>query len=93
VQPVSYSITASARATQRTVSWSPILALACCGPRAAEPFIEDDAAESRLAQWHQRALLDPAAEVSGLGVAHDHTRVPDRLQIAVSAEPNRAAGD
>jgi hypothetical protein len=27
-------------------------------------------------------LLDPAAEVSGLGVAHDLTRVSDRLQIA-----------
>jgi hypothetical protein len=39
-------------------------------------------AESRLAQRHQRALLDPAAPVSGLGVAHDLTRVADRLQIA-----------
>ena len=26
-------------------------------------------------------LLDPAAEVSSLGVAHDLTRVADRLQI------------
>jgi len=39
-------------------------------------------AEARFAQRHQRALLDPAAEVSGLGVAHDLTRVVDRLQIA-----------
>ena len=39
-------------------------------------------AEARLAQRHERALLDPAAKVSGLGVAHDLTRVADRLQIA-----------
>ena len=38
-------------------------------------------AEARLAQRHERALLDPAAEVSGLGIAHDLTRVADRLQI------------
>src|SRR3954451_1510366 len=36
--------------------------------RAAEPFVETDAAEARLAQRHERALLDPAAPVSGLGV-------------------------
>src|SRR5258708_30929335 len=47
-----------------------------------EPFVEADAAEARLAQRHERALLDPAAEVSGLAVAHDLTRVADRLQIA-----------
>jgi hypothetical protein len=46
------------------------------------PFVETEAAEARLAQRHERALLDPAAEVSGLGVAHDLTRVADRLQIA-----------
>ena len=39
-------------------------------------------AEARLAQRHERALLDPAAKVSGLGVAHDLTRVADGLQIA-----------
>ena len=39
-------------------------------------------AEARRAQRHQRALLDPAAPVSGLGVAHDLTRVADRFQIA-----------
>src|ERR1700757_3490429 len=39
-------------------------------------------AEARLAQRHQRALLDPAAPVSGLGVPHDLTWVADRLQIA-----------
>src|SRR5246127_4764065 len=50
--------------------------------RAAEPFVETDAAETRFAQRHQRALLDPAAPVSGLGVAHHLTRVADRLQIA-----------
>ena len=38
-------------------------------------------AEARLAQRHQRTLLDPAAPVSGLGVAHNLTRVADRLQI------------
>jgi len=39
-------------------------------------------AEARLAQRHQRALLDPAAEISGLGVAHDLARVANRFQIA-----------
>src|SRR6516165_10320794 len=51
-------------------------------------------AEARLAQRHERALLDPAAEVSGLGVAHDLTWVADRLQIAgddfVEGRPFRA---
>ena len=47
-----------------------------------EPFVEADAAEARLAQRHERVLLEPAAPVSGLGVAHDLTRVADRLQIA-----------
>ena len=28
-------------------------------------------------------LIDPAAEVSGLGVGHDLTRVADRLEIAL----------
>src|SRR5262249_50347337 len=51
-------------------------------PRAAEPFVETDAAEPRLAQRHERALLDPAAEVGRLGVAHDLARVADRLQVA-----------
>src|SRR5262244_2842417 len=49
---------------------------------AAEPFVETNAAEARLAQRHERVLLDPAAEVPGLGIAHDLTRVADRLQIA-----------
>src|ERR1700730_15059855 len=49
---------------------------------AGEPFLEIDAAEARFAQRHERALLDPAAPVSGLGVTHDRTRVPERLQIA-----------
>src|SRR5215471_17622378 len=52
----------------------------CLG--AAEPFVEPEAAEARLAQRHERALLDPAAEVAGLGVTHDLTRVADHLQIA-----------
>ena len=65
---------------------APILQLAeagsgCC-LRAAEPFVETDAAEPRFAQWHERALLDPAAPVSGLGVAHHLARVADSLQIA-----------
>src|SRR5678816_320190 len=50
--------------------------------RAAEPFVETDAAEARVTQRHERALLDAGAEVSGLGVSHDLTRVADRLQIA-----------
>ena len=49
---------------------------------AAKPFVETDPAEARFAQRHERALLDPAAVVSGLGVTHDLTRVTDRLQIA-----------
>ena len=53
----------------------------CCLP-AAEPFVETDAAKARLAQGHERVLLDPAAEVSGFGVAHDLTRLANRLQIA-----------
>src|SRR4029077_16512623 len=43
---------------------------------------ETDAAEARFAQRHERALLDAAAEVSGLGVTHDLTRAAARLQIA-----------
>ena len=39
-------------------------------------------AEARFAQRHQRVLLDPAAPVSRLGVAHHLTWVADRLQIA-----------
>jgi len=50
--------------------------------RAAEPFIETDAAETRFPQRHERALLDAAAEVPSLGVTHDRTRVAYRLQIA-----------
>src|SRR5580704_12818702 len=64
----------------------PYPSLGGCGSgsclRAAEPFVETDAAEARLAQRHERVLLDPAAPVSGLGVAHDLTRVADCLQIA-----------
>ena len=36
----------------------------CCAC-AAEPFVEADAAKTCFAQWHNRALLDPAAVVSG----------------------------
>src|SRR4029453_1488682 len=50
--------------------------------RAAEPFVETDAAEARVAQRHERAVLDAGAEESGLGVTHPLTRVADRLQIA-----------
>ena len=64
----------------------PLLRLADGGsgscPRAAEPFVEPDATEARFAQRHERVLLDAAAPISGLGVAHDRTRVADRLQIA-----------
>jgi len=48
---------------------------------------ETDAAEARLAQRHERVLLDPAAEVSGLGVAHDLTRGGVRLRIDQQQEP------
>ena len=68
------------------VSCCPILRLADAGSgsclRAAKPFVETDAAEARFAQGHQRALLDPAAPVSGLGVTHDLTWVAERLQIS-----------
>src|SRR5215813_5948317 len=50
--------------------------------RATEPFLETDVAEARFAQRHERALLDAAAEVSGLGVTYDRPRVAERLQIA-----------
>src|SRR5262245_30243771 len=74
------------RKNKGCVSWSPIHRLAdegsgCC-PWATEPFVQTDAAEARLAQRHERVLFDPAAVVSGLGVAHDLTRVADRFQIA-----------
>jgi hypothetical protein len=42
----------------------------------AERFVEVDAVEARLAQWHQRVLVDPAAEIADLGVANDLTREP-----------------
>ena len=42
---------------------------------------ETDMAEARFAQGHQRALLDPAAPVSRLGVAHDLARITDGVQI------------
>src|SRR5436305_5966305 len=51
-------------------------------PWVAEPFVQTDAAEARFAQRYERVLLDPAAPVSGLGVAYDLMRVADRLQIA-----------
>jgi len=49
---------------------------------SAQPFLETDGAEARVAQRHERALLDPAAPVSGIRVAHDLARIADRLQIA-----------
>src|SRR5207253_1036451 len=61
----------------------------CLG--AAEPCVETDAAEARVAQRHERVLLDPAAEVAGLGVTHDLTRVADRLQIAGDEGVERGA--
>src|SRR5262244_1235885 len=54
---------------------------ACLGA-AAEPVVEPDAAEARVAQRHERVLLDAAAVVAGLGVPHDLPRIADRLQIA-----------
>ena len=50
----------------------------CLG--AAEPFVESDAAEARFAQRHERVLLDPAAEVSGLGITHHLASVTDGLR-------------
>ena len=50
--------------------------------RAAEPLVETDAAEPGLTQWHERTLLHPAAEVSGLLVLHHLSRIADRLEIA-----------
>jgi len=58
------------------------------------PFVEANAAEARLAQRHERAIVDQAAEVSGLAVTHDLARVADRLEIAgddlVERRPFRA---
>jgi hypothetical protein len=39
-------------------------------------------AEASFAQRHERALLDPAAEVSSLRVANDLTRIAGRIQVA-----------
>src|SRR4051812_17709194 len=50
--------------------------------RAPEPFVKTDAAEAGLPYRHERELLDPAAKVKRFGVAHDLTRVTDRLEIA-----------
>ena len=47
----------------------------------ADPVVELDVAEPRLAQRHELALLDPAAEVARFGVAHDLARVAHRLQV------------
>ena len=38
-------------------------------------------AEACFAQRHERAFLDPAAKVPGLGVAYDLAPVADRLHI------------
>ena len=61
-----------------------------CSLLAAEPLIETDAAKARFAQRHERALLDPAAEVSGLGVAHHLT--PSKQESAPS-ETGRRCGN
>src|SRR5215470_14915977 len=65
----------------------------CC-LYAAEPLVETNAAEARLAQRHQRVLFDPAPEVLGFRVAHYLSRVTDRLQVAgnefVERRPFRA---
>src|SRR3546814_10667560 len=48
-------------------------------------FKQKTAYEMRISDWSSDVCssdLDPAAEVPGLGVAHDLTRVADRLQIA-----------
>jgi hypothetical protein len=47
---------------------------------AAEPFVETNAPEAGLVQRHQGALIDSAAVVSSLGIAHDPTRVADGLR-------------
>ena len=50
---------------------APLLRLADAGSGsclgAADPFVQTDAAEARFTQRHERALLDPAAEVSEAG--------------------------
>src|SRR5215475_6108780 len=65
-------------------------------PWAAEPFVERDPAETRVAQGHERALFDPGAEVPSLGITHDRPRVADGLQIAgddVAERSSVGAGD
>src|SRR5215475_1753675 len=64
---------------------------------AAEPCVEPDAAEARVAQRYERALLDPAAEVAGVGVTHLTFRTPSdgdppifpAACFARTAHPNR----
>ena len=77
----AYPIDSWARVSSAASPRAPSRGSGSC-PRAAEPFIQADAATARLTQRHERVLLDPAAEVSGLGVAHDLTRLADRLQVA-----------
>ena len=48
----------------------------------AEPFVQIQAASACLAHRDEREVLDPAAPVSGIGLAHHLARVTDRLQIA-----------
>src|SRR5262245_32703813 len=71
-----------ASATSLVVMVTSFAGSGSCLWTAAEPLVETDAAEARFAPRHERALLDAAALVSGLGVTHDLTRVADRLQIA-----------
>ena len=47
----------------------------------AKPFVESDAAEARFAQRHERALFDPAAEIPGLGIAHDLAWVANAARL------------
>src|SRR5215468_9097210 len=51
-------------------------------PVSSGAIRRDRCGPGALPQRHERALLDAAAEVLGLGVSHDRTRVAERLQIA-----------
>jgi hypothetical protein len=55
----------------------------CC-VKAAQPFVETDAAKSCFTERHERVLLDPTAPVSGVGVANDLPQVPNRLAPALA---------
>src|SRR5215470_9741577 len=85
------SVKSAAREARMNKSGIFMAVLSGFRPWAAEPFVERDPAETRVAQGHERALLDPGAEVPSLGITYDRTRVASRLQIAGDDVAERGA--